>query len=198
MAEKKSTRKARAGNAQQVEQVANDSELLALADLVEQAVDVRLRVARRLGRNPTDEPLMGSIEERRRAARRTLQRILRALGGHRAEDGAPYLDARMRLTGCILWRASACRGDGTQPDLHMARGVADTISREYPALAARMKEPDRIERILLAIASAAASAKKKPLKLIAATWDGIEAAPRNPVRWGIDWSEYVRNHTQRA
>lgn len=177
-----------------------DAELLELAALVEDAVRVRVSLARRLVLD-RDAPHVGTLDEAKSRAKRTLERILRSLGDLREEDGVlhseAYRDARMVLTQAILWRAGICRSGGTQPTAEMAEGAGAAVAQLYPTLADAMAEPMRIERIREAIASAAASAKRISWKMIAATWDGIESGRdemgRDPERWRKDWDEHRKN-----
>jgi hypothetical protein len=175
----------------------NDAELLALAKNVEDAVGVRVRLARGLVERPSDYTHVADLGKSKRSARRTLERLLRALNRLRDEDGAPYLDAKMFLTGCILDRASLARplSEHTKPTIAIARGVAKGVAQRFPALAARMGEPARIEKILRAITGAATSAKRTPWTLIVSTWDGIEARPPDVEQWRVSW---WRNEKKRS
>jgi hypothetical protein len=108
-----------------------------------------------------------------------------------ARRGMPLFTpmGRMRTRGGVVVTVShAAPGEATQR--RYAQSVAAIVARHYPKLAEKMGEADRIERIRAAIESAAKSAKRKPLKLIAAAWDGIEKRSRDPVRWGVDWAEH--------
>jgi len=125
-------------------------------------------------------------------------------GLHR-EDASPYQHARMLLTDAILFLGAKHRSlhVGARPAsaevaLPVAKLAANVVAMFYPTLRAKMREPARIEHIRAAIASTATSAKRKSWKVIAATWDGIEARPRNPERWRVDYAEYTRDAPNRT
>jgi hypothetical protein len=174
-----------------------DAELLALADRVEGSIGLRVRRARRLATDPYAAH-MGTREEARATARRTLARVLRAVVGVRDREDGSYPDARFRFTECILDRAAILRGAAIEArvgkraepkaTMAMAIGVADTIASEFPQLSARMRERPRILRTLAAIASASKSAKRVPWQLIVGAWDGIEAKV-DVDTWRVAWSQ---------
>jgi hypothetical protein len=169
----------------------NDAELLALAKNVEDAVGVRVRLARGLVERPSDYAHIADLDESKRRARRTLERLLRALANLREEDGAPYPDARMFITGAILTRAALARPltDHTRPTTSIARGVAKGVAQRFPALAAKMRDPVRVEQIRGAIEAAATSKRRIPWKLFVAIWDGVEAQPQDAEAWRVAWSK---------
>jgi hypothetical protein len=150
----------------------------------------------------------GNVDAHKRMERERMERMLRAWRGFRDEDGAPYRDARMLLTSSVLFYAESVRmiRDGercgvippssSEMDRERLRvhaeQVAHHVAQHYPALAAKMVEPERIAHIRSAIASAATSSKRKPWKLIAATWDGIDARPRDVETWRQDWVRYTK------
>ncbi|MGA2451412.1 MAG: hypothetical protein ABTD50_22370 [Polyangiaceae bacterium] len=151
----------------------------------------------------------GSVDAHKRLERERMERMLRAWRGIRDEDGAPYRDARMLLTSWVLFYADSIRSiheregrgvtppsppelDGQRLSVY-AEQVAGLVAEHYPSLAARMVEPERMRRLRSAIASAATS-KRRPWRLIATIWDGIEAGPRDVETWRQDW---VR-HTKRS
>jgi len=172
--------------------VADDQELVALADRVNDAVGLRVRLAHDLVSDPHFH-VPGDRDDAKRSARRTLERILRAIGGLRDGAGAgQYLDARMWLTLSILTRASTIRGSGMKATPWMARGVATGIASRWPSLSAKIHEPDRVERLRSAIDSVAASAKRTPWAVIASTWDGIEKRAQSPEVWRVQWAKYGR------
>jgi hypothetical protein len=191
-----------------------DRELLALAAQVQQYAESARNLVLRAD-TQAHVARFGTVEAFKSQELQRMRRMLRAWRGLKDEDGAPYRDARMLLTGWVLFYAGVIRNGGelerrgvfarTSPEANEAQlrakaeQVAGIVAQHYPELAAKMAEPDRIERIRRAIASSATSAKKKPLKLLAATWDGIEKRPRNPARWGVDWNEHeARNLTRRT
>jgi hypothetical protein len=169
-----------------------DRELLTLAEEVRKCSES----ARNLVLRPDTQAHVarfGSVEAFKRRERQRMRSMLRAWRGLRGESGAPYRDPRMLLTEAIVFYATVERGSlsavGEAIQRQHAAIVAGIVAEHYPELTERLREPERIERIRAALASAATSAKRLPLKLIAATWDDIEARPRDPKRWGVDWAE---------
>ena len=117
------------------------------------------------------------------------------------ERERPYKHARMLLTDVILFFGAELRQSGAgMASAEQAKWAATVVVLFYPTLARRMSEPDRIEHIRGAITSTATSAKKKPWKLIIATWNEIERGIERGghARWRIDYAEYTKGAPNRT
>jgi hypothetical protein len=185
----------------------DDRHLLMLADKVRACAESARNIVLR-PETHAHVAQLGSVDAHKRLERERMEQMLRAWRGIRGEDGAPYRDARMLLTSWVLFYADSIRSihererrgvtppsppelDGQRLSVY-AEQVAGLVAEHYPSLAARMVEPERIARIRSAIASAATSNKRKPWKLIAATWDGIDARPRDVETWRQDWARHTK------
>jgi hypothetical protein len=145
------------------------------------------------------------VETAKRIERRRLHRMLLAWFELRAESEAPYRDARMLLTGCVIDHANALRSQraicddaGRLAQDSAAEGAvleasamraASLVAALYPSLGAAMLEAERLAQIRAAIEAAATSDKRTPWILIAAVWNGIEMSAVDPERWRKDWHE---------
>jgi hypothetical protein len=177
-----------------------DSELLALASEHE-AVAMSIRdVVMNANTIEHIKRVYGNLNAYKRKLRDDAARALAALRGLRAHDGAPFVDARWLLTDAILFEARCMRALASgDPKLRQARArigadrAAAVVAEHYPVLATRMREPERIARIEAAIASASTTARRRPWRLIAACFDGIEAQPISPEAWRVEYKKRTRN-----
>ncbi len=183
-----------------------DRELLALAAEVEKCAQSARNVVLQ-AHTQAHLARFGSVEAQKQLERRRMARMLLAWRGIGDEDAAPYRDARMLLASWVFFYAAeirnvrelerrreiplTLRGGNDARLAQKAEQVARIVAQHYPTLAAKLAEPDRIERIRAAIASAATSTRRKPWKLIARTWDGIDAG-RSDETWRQDWARYMK------
>ena len=181
----------------------DDRELLALAAEVGQCAESARNLVLRAATQRHVARSWPSIADAKRFEEvDRMRRMLLAWRALRPEDGAPYPDARMLLTEGVLFYGGIRRvpipgvtHEQTKHELRAnAECLASLVASHYPTIAARLTEPDRIERICAAIASTATSAKRRPWKVIAATWDGIEASECDSEAWR---QAYVKHQQRR-
>jgi hypothetical protein len=129
----------------------------------------------------TDEQKLHAIE--------LLKRIRLAWRGVRAEDGAPYRDARLLLTEGLIFYAGCERNIPSEDRaLSRARELAQRVASYYPTLETKLIDPKRIELIRKAIVIKS-KRTTMPWREVVAIWDGVEGVPRDADRWRKDWAE---------
>jgi hypothetical protein len=175
-----------------------DRQVLMLADEVKGRAESARNLILRAG-TQAHVARFGSVDAHKRLERARMERMALAWLGLDVESSR---DARMFLTEGILFYAHVRRRDTAPNDgAHRRHAVelAQRIALYFPAFAAKMSEPDRIERIRAAIAaSAAMSAKRRPWKLIAATWEGRAASRElDQEGWRVEFSRYRSRYRKR-
>jgi hypothetical protein len=183
-----------------------DRELLGLALNVERCAESAFNLVLRAD-TQAQVARFGRLEAAKLRELQRMRGMLLAWEGLRQQDGAPYADARMFFTEGLLFYAHVRRAPRpwlTTPEQEQhelrenARSLMTHLASYYPALADKMREPDRVELVCLAIASAASSAKRVPWKVIARTWDGIEALPQDEGAWRSAWNKHLGRRTRGA
>ena len=147
---------------------------------------------------------VANIATAKRAERKRMLRMLLGWFGLREESLAtPYRDARMLLTGWVLFYGGALaqhrNGRGVSMPSHGSTEVlryagAEHVTRMvgalYPDLATEMRRSERTGLIRAAITSVGASEKRVPWIAITEVWRGIGKGEPNPERWRKDWHEH--------
>jgi hypothetical protein len=150
--------------------------------------------------NVAREVAVEARETDRVQVRDRMRRMIAVWKGLRFEDGAPYPDARLLLTFWILRHGAVVALQDKTKRAERARICAEVsatvVGQVYPALAARMAEPERIDRIRAAIQSATTTTNRKPWRLIARCWAGIEASDPSAEVWRVKWAEHQAARTE--
>jgi hypothetical protein len=172
--------------------------VLALADEVKGRAESARNLILRAG-TQAHVARFGSVEAHKRLERTRMERMALAWLGLDVESSR---DARMFLTEGVLFYAHVRRRDAspnTEAQRRHAVELAQRLALYFTSFAVKMSEPDRIERIRAAIAaSAAMSAKRRPWKLIAATWDGMDpSGEHDPEAWRVEFSRYRSKYRNR-
>lgn len=180
-----------------------DRSVLALADEIERVAEAARAVVARSAE--ATAALYGTefdAEGQKEEIRERLARMRRVWArGLERDDAAPYRDARMLLCEGIVFYAAAEQAAPTEDNAKSkraearARALSRRIVQVYPSLAAKLSEPECVERIRLAIVAKTKIASM-PWKAIVTAWTGIEHGPA-PDAWKVDWARHPLNPKRR-
>ncbi len=127
------------------------------------------------------------LAARKGEALATLRRIHNARVGARADDGAPYLGARLQFADGVVFYGRLERGDpSTDNGVARAARLALRIGELYPSLASRFLEAKRREAVRIAILTRS-KRTTMPWEQIATAWEGLEPWENLPEAWRDLW-----------